>query len=445
MLVKTFQAGSMSEALQMVKVELGPDAMIISSKEERRKGIFGFFRKPVFKITAAIDQSPRPQRPAANPYVQAREEVSNTRDEFQKSMLEPLVREIRELRDRVDSMKSRDTGNEVTGKAKPEKAAQVSGAGREDNFIPLNNALTDKEKLRKLLMETVGGNSSRNKGLSSEKSASGLSGESPSDGTAPSPDGTGRHGNLLNGLKDVGLEHAVREKLLESVSNVPERDETVARDTLKVSLAGMVRCSGHARSKKKGPRMIALVGPTGVGKTTTIAKLAAMYTLKKKAKVALVTTDTFRAGAVEQLRTYAKILGIQMETAATKGELEKALGKHSDMDLILIDTAGKSAMDNGKMDELAVLLDADSGIEKHLCLSATTRDEDLQGIVDQFKVLPVQRVLFTKLDESRKLGCVVNIAVQNDLSISYVTNGQRVPEDIEIASGKKIANMVLGA
>jgi flagellar biosynthesis protein FlhF len=444
MLVKTFQAVSMSEALKMVKAELGPDAMIISSNQERRKGILGFFRKPVFKITAAVDQSPRPQRPVVNPYVQTREEVSNTREEFQKSMLEPLVREIRELRDRVDSMKSRDAGNDGSGKAKSEKTGQARSAGNEGGFIPLNGALTDKEKLRKLLIETVGGKSLKSTGISAEKDESVLSAESPSDNTAPVSLGTEHQGNLEKGLNDAGLERMVIEKLLGSVSLVQGQDETVALNEVKVSLAGMVRCSGHTRSKKKGPRIIALVGPTGVGKTTTIAKLAAMYILKKKAKLVLVTTDTFRAGAVEQLRTYAKILGIQLETAATKAELEKALEKHPDKDMILIDTAGKSAMDNGKMDELAVLLEADPGIEKHLCLSATTRDEDLQAIVDQFKVLPVHRVLFTKLDESRKLGCVVNVALQNDLSISYVTNGQRVPEDIEIASGKKIANMVLG-
>jgi flagellar biosynthesis protein FlhF len=445
MLVKTFQAVSMSEALQLVKAELGPDAMIISSKEERRKGIFGFFRKPVFKITAAIDQSPRPQRPAANPYVQAREEVSSTREEFQKSMLEPLVREIRELRDRVDSMKTRDDGDPGSGGTKTEKAVQAGGTERVDGYIPLNGALTDKEKLRKLLIETVGGKSLRTVGTSTEKNDSGLSNESVSVDTQNLPAEADCQGSVAKGLENAGLEHTVIDKLLKSFSHMDAIDETVAVSDVKVSLAGMLRCSGHGRSKKKGPRIIALVGPTGVGKTTTIAKLAAMHLLKKKSKVAMVTTDTFRAGAVEQLRTYSKILGLQMETAATRAELEKALGKHSDKDLILIDTAGKSAMDNGKLDELAVLLEADPGIEKHLCLSATTRDEDLQGIVDQFKVLPVHRVLFTKLDESRKLGCVVNVAVLNDLSISYITNGQRVPEDIEIASGKKIANMVLGS
>jgi flagellar biosynthesis protein FlhF len=222
-------------------------------------------------------------------------------------------------------------------------------------------------------------------------------------------------------------------------------DESAARAAAIETLAGMIRCAGAARMKKNGPRMIALVGPTGVGKTTTIAKLAALYALKKKVKVALVTTDIFRAGAVEQLKTYAGILRVPMETVSTKKELEKALAVHANKDIILIDTAGKSGRDCGKMDELSGLLNGDSGIEKHLCLSATTRDEDLQDIVSRFKKLTVHRVLFTKLDESRKLGCIVNILLRNNLPLSYITNGQRVPEDIETASGKKVAQMVLGA
>lgn len=453
MLVKTFQAGSMSEALKMVKAELGPDAMILSSKEEKKKGIFGFFRKAVYKITAAVDQTPRPVRPAPNPYAQEQNEVSSTREEFQKSMLEPLVREIRELRDRVDSLKARENAAPVAdekraGVEKPvktDKAVPVAeGAGKE-GFVPLNGALTDKEKLRKILMDVVGGaREKESPPTEGKKGAVKLAPPSDREELQSSAGSENCTPSLDEMLERSGLRKEVREKLLDAVGEL-DTAETDIRASLKTALAGMVKCSNQTRSKRKGPRLLALVGPTGVGKTTTVAKLAALYSLRRKAKVALVTTDTFRAGAVEQLKTYAKVLGIQMETAATGAELAKALEKHGDKDLVLIDTAGKSAMDNGRMDELAVLLEADPAIEKHLCLSATTRDEDLQEIVEQFKSLPVHRVLFTKLDEGRRLGCVVNVAVENDLSISYLTNGQRVPEDIEPANGKKIANMVLGA
>ncbi len=446
MLVKTFQAVSMSEALQMVKAELGSDAMIISSRKERRKGILGFFRKPVFEITATVDKSPLPKRDTNNPYVKAREEGASTREEFQKSMLEPLVRELRELKDRVDSINPRQAknlANEVIPSANASSVADKGGRG--NGFIPMSNGRPDMDKIRELLIETVAAKSTKNAAIAKETPAENITVDTIKDEYATTGISASTHMNLSNELKGTGMDLALCEKLIESAGSVSAEDEAGARVIIRETLAGMIRCSGVARLKKNGPRMIALVGPTGVGKTTTIAKLAAMYTLKKKVKVALVTTDIFRAGAVEQLKTYANVLRVPMETASTKKELEKAMEAHSDKDIILIDTAGKSSRDCGKLDELSGLLNGDSGIEKHLCLSATTRDEDLQDIVSQFKTLTVQRVLFTKLDESRKLGCIANVSLRNNLPLSYITNGQRVPEDIEAASGKKVAQMVLGA
>ncbi|HET6419121.1 MAG TPA: flagellar biosynthesis protein FlhF [Geobacteraceae bacterium] len=444
MLVKTFQAASMSDALQMVKAELGPEAMIISSRKERRRGIFGYFRKPVFEITATIDAHHRQKRAADNPYIQRKENVASTREEFQKSMLEPLVRELRELKDRVESMTTRQDRNRADGRNvsanvefRPEKVA-----GAED-FISMKNGRTDIEKIRKMLIDTV--EAKRKNKRPEEISVSDISGEATVEEKAEAANPCPIHEKITCELKDTGLDAEICEKLLAAAGSLPIKDESVSRAAILETLGGMIRCAGAVRLKKNGPRMIALVGPTGVGKTTTVAKLAAMYALKRKVRVALVTTDIFRAGAVEQLKTYAGILRVPMETASTKKELEKALAAHSDKDIILIDTAGKSARDCGKIEELSGLFTGDSGIEKHLCLSATTRDEDLQDIVSQFKKLTVHRVLFTKLDESRRLGCIANIPVRNNIPLSYLTNGQRVPEDIETAGGKKVAQMVLSA
>jgi flagellar biosynthesis protein FlhF len=442
MQVKTFQAGSMSEALSMIKAEMGPDAMIISSRKERRKGLFGFFRKPIFEITAALDRSPRQKRPETNPYVQASENSASTREEFQKSMLEPLVREIRELKDRVENITPRGEAGPVNGKPRTDTADTGTGkvyAG--DETVRMNGKKLDIEKIRELLIDTVAGKAVKPDGLSNKKPTVAKMAENEKEKSTASET---YHENLLRELKDSGLDREICGKLIESVNSLPAGDESNARETIRGTLGAMVRCAGAVRLKKNGPRVIALVGPTGVGKTTTIAKLAAMYALKRKVKVALVTTDTFRAGAVEQLKTYANILRVPMDTASTKKELAKVLESHSDKDIILIDTAGKSSRDGGKLNDLDGLLKADSGIERHLCLSATTRDEDLHDIVAQFMSLPVHRILFTKLDESRKLGCLVNVPIRNNLPISYVTNGQRVPEDIEIANSKKLSRLVVG-
>jgi flagellar biosynthesis protein FlhF len=194
--------------------------------------------------------------------------------------------------------------------------------------------------------------------------------------------------------------------------------------------------------KKDGPRIMALVGPTGVGKTTTIAKLAALA-YKHGAPVALITIDTFRIGGVEQLRTYSSIMGVPLTVASNPAELVKALAVHSDKRLIFIDTAGQSPNDQKRLRELNSFLNVDPAIETHLCLSATTRDKELSQTIAKFGILPVSRVIFTKLDESESFGCMVNVHMRDKFPISYLTNGQRVPEDIEIASSGKIADLVV--
>jgi flagellar biosynthesis protein FlhF len=308
----------------------------------------------------------------------------------------------------------------------------------------LSGKKMDMEKIRELLLDTVAGKAVKPATLGDKKTTAGATSEFTPKAKENNPGPSAFHESLLRELKDSGLDREICGKLIESVNNLQSGNEAAARDTIRETIGSMVRCAGAVRLKKNGPRVIALVGPTGVGKTTTIAKLAAMYALKRKVKVALVTTDTFRAGAVEQLKTYANILRVPMETASTKKELSKVLESHSDKDIILVDTAGRSSREGGNLDDLDGLLKADPGIERHLCLSSTTRDEDLHDIVANFMSLPVHRILFTKLDESRKLGCLVNVPIRNNLPISYMTNGQRVPEDIEIANGRKLGRMLVG-
>jgi flagellar biosynthesis protein FlhF len=443
MLVKTFQAGSMAEALRMVKAELGADAMIISSKKERRKGIFGFFAKPVFAITATVDNTPRPVR---NPYQETKEPEISTRDMFKNAMLEPLVREIRDLKDRVDALTAKEVkgGNNRKQQPGPEAEAYAVKADTGD-FTRLQPVNADVRKITDHLFDAAVAKYREKSGSELQVNATEPDQANPAAGAVSSRQLPPQLQDMLRELRDTGLEENLCGTLIDSLRQ--SAATAVGKDRLrseaKETIAKMIRCSGQPRLKKQGPRLVALVGPTGVGKTTTIAKLAAMYTMKKKLKVALVTTDTFRAGAVEQLKTYAKVLRLPMEVAATAKELEKALAGHADKDLILIDTTGKSPREREKQDDMKSLLGG-FDIEYHLCVAATTRDSELENIIDQFQALPVQRLLFTKLDESRQLGCMVNLQIRNKLPLSYFTHGQRVPEDIEIASGKKIAELVLG-
>jgi len=168
-----------------------------------------------------------------------------------------------------------------------------------------------------------------------------------------------------------------------------------------------------------------------------------MHALNRGASVAMVTTDNFRVGAVEQLKTYAKIMDLPLEVAATPAELAKVLARHADKDLILIDTTGRSHKDAERLEDLKGFLECHPGIETYLCMSATTRARELDEIVATFGGLPITKFLFTKLDESESYGCIVNTHLKHKLPISYLTTGQKVPEDIEVASSKKIASLVV--
>ncbi|MFA6822270.1 MAG: flagellar biosynthesis protein FlhF [Geobacter sp.] len=440
MLVKTFQAATMAEALRQVKAELGPDAMILSTKKEKQGGILGFFSKQVVKVTAAID----PHRPAPPPPAVVRERPERERtakEEFENSMLAPLARELRELRERVEQLSRRE---EEQRQRQPEAPAaeEESGKPGEVAGINLNNIpRQDLEEIKKLLLNTL----TRNQGgdvvqtVQWPDSGSGQpSQESPAmavDGEEVTP--------LARELERQGIDHEVMDKIIATINTLPaEQEEQSISGRLGAAFGRLIKFTGMLRLKKNAPRIIALVGPTGVGKTTTTAKLAAMYALNRGSKVALVTMDIFRVGAVEQLKTYTKIMGIPLEVASTPKELERAVERHADCDLILVDTAGRSHKDTEKLDEMKVFLE---GIQSdiYLCLSATTKDRELEEILKRFSVFEVSKVVFTKLDECESFGCIVNLLLKANLQIAYFTTGQRVPEDIEVATSDKLAELIL--
>lgn len=445
MLVKTFRAGDMAEALKMVKAELGADAMILSSRKERKKGILGIFSKPYFEVTAALDQ--RPATPRANPYREKEERELSTREEFQNSMLGPLARELRELRDRVEKLSTREAAAAdppappaaaVEPAATPVQPAVGAGA------VASRFSKEDLDDIKKYLMNVV--TTREKRGVTPVafpvETRVATDAADLAEGVA---DYQGNLEQLVAELKAGGVADDAAEVLIDYVRPSAERGEEMEelRYSMFEAFANTIKCTGPLRLRKDSPRIIALVGPTGVGKTTTTAKLAAHYAMHKGANVALITIDNFRVGAVEQLKTYSRIMDIPIDVANTPDELKRCVETHRDKDLILIDTAGRSPKDQEKLEELKSFLDSAHGVEIHLCLSATTKDKELDDIVGRFSGLSVSRVLFTKLDESETLGCIVNTHVRHKLPLSYFTNGQMVPEDIVVASPRRLANLIL--
>jgi len=440
MLVKTFQSASMADALRMVKEELGPDAMILSTKKDKAGGIFGFFSKPVYRVTAAIDPARKsaPPAPAYIPdaYREPPVRERTAKEDLENSMLAPLARELKELREKVESLSRRE-------EARKEDAPEPSmlGVVTQESGLNLKNIPRgDLEEIKKLLLNTLA--KSQDGGVKTVQwpnaeeiaSANGLSANAILPEDSP----------LALELSHSGISTDLIRKILDTLNTLPvESDNQTVKSRLGETFARMIKFAGTLKLRKNSPRIIALIGPTGVGKTTTTAKLAAMYALNRGNKVALITMDIFRVGAVEQLKTYSRIMGIPLDVASTPKELEKAVEKHSDCDLIFIDTAGRSHKDKEKLDEMKNFLENKIPIETYLCLSATTKDRELEEILNRFSIFQISKVVFTKIDESESLGNMINLLMKDNLQIAYFTTGQRVPEDIEVATPSKLAEMIL--
>lgn len=194
----------------------------------------------------------------------------------------------------------------------------------------------------------------------------------------------------------------------------------------------------------EGHRVIALVGPTGVGKTTTLAKLAARFTLEHGKKVALVTADTYRIGAVEQLRTYARIMGIPLEIGLSPEEVSAGVQKHADKDIVLIDTVGRSQRNEEHLAELKTFVDAAKPTDTYLVVAASLSNSIQREVVDKFTAFSPTSLVMTKLDESEEYGGLVNLPLKTGLGISCITAGQNVPQDIDFADAGIIARLVTG-
>ena len=241
-----------------------------------------------------------------------------------------------------------------------------------------------------------------------------------------------------NGL-DEKLAAKILQKTLEhnSQENIDCGKEPVMKLMKKV-----VPCKGEIDLKADGPKIVAFVGPTGVGKTTTIAKIAAEYALRRGQKLVLVSLDTYRLGAIDQLRVYGEIMEVPFEVASGKEDLRRIVDSHSDKDLILIDTTGRSHQDKDYSGELKEIFDDVGEVEIHLVLSVTAQEKLFAATYRQFSSIGVDRVLFTKLDEGLSFGSLFNFSVRNRLPISYFTSGQRVPEDLEVARPDRVISLI---
>ena len=218
---------------------------------------------------------------------------------------------------------------------------------------------------------------------------------------------------------------------------------------LKRSIMRELPLGGAIRTQPGDRRVVALVGPTGVGKTTTIAKLAAGFRIEARRRVGMVTIDTFRIAAVQQLKAYAEIMDLPMQVVERPEQMSEALDHLGDVDLVLIDTAGRSPRSDARIEQLVDLLRTAQPDETHLVLSATSSPSTIQSVLSGFAPVRPTAAILTKLDEASHTAGILSAIVPSEsysgIPISYLTNGQQVPDDIAVADGEALLNRLLPA
>ncbi len=409
MQVKRFEGVDMQEVLRLVKDELGPHAVILSTRHIKKgKGAFGMFGRPIVEVTAAVDREEEPplvvrpqlgRRPMPSMPAEA-----NARDATDLvRALDPLQRDMDQVKELLEQLATKER-----------YAPQV-------NFPSLEREMN---AVKRLIEHLVG----------KQQDTS-----SPLFPSTIMP--------YYQRMLGCGLEEPLARRMAEKVQNSLTKDkledERYVRGYFANMLVKTVPVSDPLRLLPGKLTAVALVGPTGVGKTTTIAKLAAHYTLGEKKKVALLTIDTYRIAAVEQLRTFAKIIGLSLDVVLTPSELNQVLVQHHDKDLVLIDTAGRSQRDALQMAELRSFFPEDTPVIVHLVLSATASWSNLLETVERFQGLVLASLVFTKLDETNAFGTLLGTALRGQIPLSYFTTGQRVPEDIEVATAERVVDLIL--
>lgn len=386
MQIKRYEAVDMQEALKLVKGDLGPDAVILSTKQVKKdNGVFGIFSRQVVEVVAARDYAEKQQgkapsgKPAAG-FIES--------DEF-------LKEEIKKIRDDM-------RGTPVELKDMKAELGLLKG------YIQELLREGEQEQLRSLADNLV---------------------------------------MFFRRLVSEGMDRRIAYRLVQILNNRLSEDQK--NDTDEINRYGLellqkqVRTTGPLCNRKDGRKIAVFIGPTGVGKTTSIAKIAAKYTLIDKKKVALITFDTYRVGAVEQLKIYAKIIGIPVDIVLSPSELCGVIERKKDAELILIDTAGRSHKDIAYINELRELTGQPAEIACHLALSATSSNVVLSDIIGRFRDIKIDGLLFTKLDEADNFGAVFSTMINAQRPLSYFTTGQRVPEDIELASSERLGRLIL--
>ncbi|MEW6620814.1 MAG: flagellar biosynthesis protein FlhF [bacterium] len=402
---KTYEALTLQQAILKMTIDLGKDALLVSHRNIRKGGVWGLFGQKMVEVTAAVPMKSVPVPPT----------LPKTSQIITSSATPPPAQRV------IYSTPTPPQPSIYYPSPKP--SPPLKGKEVDTTSAVHKELLEIKAKMESMLGEVRGGK-------------------------GPTYKYPGKSGELYIRLLQNEVDETLSETLIKRViAESPGpllEDEYYIEERLRNHISSLIKIGSPIQLVDGSPKIICLIGPTGIGKTTTLAKLAADFAFEKRKKVAIITVDTYRIAAVEQLKAYAEILNLPLEVVFTPSEFKTAIDKSSESNLILIDTAGRSQRNSMQLVELKSFIDsAGYRLEIFLLLSATTKDKELIDIVDNFKKVSFHKLIFTKLDETVTFGPILNLSTQIPQGIAYVTTGQNVPEDIEEANANKLAKLII--
>ena len=422
----TFEAKDDAEAMRIAGERLGREAVVLSTRPVKTGGVLGFFRKTVLLVSAGVleeenkedEDSKRERMMAFQKLLEARKTLSESAGSPAPVPAAPETREpvpVLYSSDGEDSLRISREGRALSGATAPRNAYEA--VSQEQAGSKLEREVSELSKRLSEVIQRIEGESSV-----------------PAPQSEPFQDSP-----LFSRLVNAEVSRQRAQTLVQRYTQ--ENDGRAFPEWL----AARVKTAGSSPAESLGGRRVMFVGPTGVGKTTTIAKLAAISALWERRKVLLLTADTYRIAAVEQLRTYAKILGVPMEVIFEPETVSEAIGKHPEADLVLLDTAGRSQKDTKRIEELASLYRAFRPDAVHLLIAANMKYRDMLDVVRKIGVVPITNLLFTKIDETSTYGALLDVVEDFERPVSFLTTGQNVPNDIEVATGARFIDILLAS
>lgn len=396
MIIKKFQADTETEAMLKAKEEMGSSAIVLNVKSIKHRGIMRLFKKDMVEVTAAVEEngasSAAPSGVSGGFQVAADEKINPPSyqqiDLLKENAIEERLNSLHALLEKKIELES-------------EKVAEINTKDESEEETEKNEPVVA----------------------------------------------------FLRMIYNTLLENEVQEKNANQILDEIEKtiNDNVSLDMMLSNIyQKLILKFGRVyeiKPAQKGPKVVFFVGPTGVGKTTTIAKVASKFKIEEDRKIAMFTADTYRIAAAEQLRTYANILEVPFKVIYTPDEIGEGIKEFFSCDYILVDTAGYSPNNKDQIDEMYRLFSSiEDSVEKDvfLVISATTKHKDLINIVKSYSRFENYKLIFTKLDETIGYGNILNIKMLTDAPMSYITNGQNVPDDISVFDAQMIVKRLLG-